>query len=383
MRVKATVALFLMLGAGHVMAQPKPGRLVIIGGGLSRDNEAVYRAILDGRLNGGPVCVIPTAAATPDSAMASPIAAFERYGGKGSAAGVLVSALSPETAGSEVVVQQIAGCGGFYFLGGVQSRVVAAFRPNGVNTPAYDAIMRRYREGAVVSGSSAGAAIMTDPMIAGGTSAGALANGVRRAALGGAAGEDEAGGVSITAGLGFLNSAITDQHFLARGRIGRLIVAVADAIIPNLGFGVDENTALILDGDIATVAGESGVVVVDGTNARSDARTINDVSLHLMSAGDSLDLRSVTLTIDPQKSAVPRIAGAVVASTNGFARWEFLKVIQAFAASADTSATVPVAGGKLRLRRSSGFAAAHRDTSGVQGTLRGLSIRGMRVDLLR
>jgi cyanophycinase len=108
----------------------------------------------------------------------------------------------------------------------------------------------------MVGGTSAGAAIMSDPMIAGGSTTTAIARGVRRSAI--ETDEDDdgaAGGVSITPGIGFLASAIIDQHFLARGRIGRLVAAVLDLDEFDIGFGVDEDTGLVIDDDVAYVVG--------------------------------------------------------------------------------------------------------------------------------
>src|SRR3954465_7236288 len=75
----------------------QPGRLVIVGGALEANNESVYRAILDGRSGNGPLWGFPTASATPDSAMAGPIANFDKYGGVGSTKGVFLSVDKPET----------------------------------------------------------------------------------------------------------------------------------------------------------------------------------------------------------------------------------------------------------------------------------------------
>ena len=122
-------------------ANSKPGRLVIVGGALNANNEAVYRTILEARVGSGPFCVIPTAGATPDSAMAGPVANFNRFGGPGTAKGVLISVARPETARDPAVVAQLRSCSGFFFVGGVQSRLTAAFRPQGTSTPAPDRLL--------------------------------------------------------------------------------------------------------------------------------------------------------------------------------------------------------------------------------------------------
>jgi cyanophycinase len=243
-------------------AAQEPGRLVIVGGGLARESEEVFRAVLDARHGSGPLCIIPTASGDTDAAIRSSIERFGGYGGHGTAVGVPITLASPDAAQDSAVVARIRGCSGFWFTGGVQSRTVRVFRPDGRSTPAYEALLQRHREGAVVAGSSAGAAVMSDPMIAGGSTTGAIRFGARRDPVEQDEDENEdyaGGGVSITTGLGFLGSAIVDQHFLARGRIGRLVAAVLDVPEFDLGFGVDENTALVIDGDIAYTLGESGV----------------------------------------------------------------------------------------------------------------------------
>src|SRR4051812_32089450 len=228
LRRLGVVALTVAAATAAHRPAAKLGRLVIVGGALADSNEAIYRAILDARLGSGPFCIFPTAAATPETSIDGPVKAFEKYSGPGTAKGILVSSAKPETARDSAVVAQISACSGFFFVGGVQSRVIMAFRPDGKPTPAYDALMARWREGAVVSGSSAGAAIMSDPMIAGGTSAGAITRGLRRTTVAASDSNEATSGVTITTGLGFFPAALADQHFLARGRFGRLLVALLD-----------------------------------------------------------------------------------------------------------------------------------------------------------
>lgn len=375
-----------LLAASPIAAQrTQPGRLVIIGGGLSSSNEAVYRSILDGRFGSGPLCVFPTAGATPDSAMAGPVATFDRYGGPGTAKGVLVDMNRPETARDPAVVSQIAKCSGFFFIGGVQSRVIAAFRPNGVATPAYEALMARWREGAVVAGSSAGAAVMSDPMIAGGTSAGAMRSGIRRVA---SSPNDttESGGVALSPGLGFFPAALADQHFLARGRFGRLLVAITSLDEFDLAFGIDENTALVVDGTMATVAGASGVVVMDERGATRAGTSVSGVRLHLVSAGDRFDLSTRAPQLDPAKTArrpLPADSAQGQAPGDIFARWEFLRQLDRFSRSSASSATFAGEGATVTLRKDPGFRSVSRSAAGIQGAPDGFSLTGLLLDLKR
>jgi cyanophycinase len=362
--------------------QAQVGRLVIVGGGLSRDTEAVYRAVLDGRAGDGPLCVIPTAGAEPESAITSTVAAFARYGG--TAEGVLISTDNPQAANDARIADQLRRCSGFYFTGGVQSRIVSVFRPAGHSTPAHNAVMERFRNGAVVAGSSAGAAIMSDPMIAGGSTTLALARGVRR---GDSVTDDDdeaaVGAVSVTAGLGFL-PAIVDQHFLARGRIGRLITAVLDLGEFDVGFGIDENTALVVDGTTARPVGASGVVVIDARHAHRSGRSASGVDVHLLSAGDSYDMITGQVTTASDKQPLPSAAAQLAAAPDDiFARWSFLHLLHHFATAAQTDVSMSVEGGELRLHRSADFNAASRADEGVQGTPSGLSVTGLKLDVRR
>ena len=380
----AVVALIAATAARRPAAQP--GRLVIVGGALADSNEAVYRAILDGRSGKGPFCIFPTAAATPESSMAEPVKAFEKYAGPGTAKGILVSSMKPESARDPAVVAQIRACSGFFFIGGVQSRVIMAFRPDGNPTPAYEALMKRWREGAVVSGSSAGAAIMSDPMIAGGTSAAAVVRGVRRTTVAASDSNEATSGVTITTGLGFFPVALADQHFLARGRFGRLLVALLDLDQFDLAFGIDENTALVVDGSVVSNPGLSDVVIMDERPARRDGKSATGVRVHLMGAGDRFDLATRTLTISPDKTPLPRAASPdehIDAPKDVFARWELLHLLDRLARTSQTELTIPVDGGQLTLRKDAGFRAVARNGVGVQGAPASLAMTGLSFDLRR
>ncbi|MBM4192861.1 MAG: cyanophycinase [Gemmatimonadetes bacterium] len=374
------------LDPAHANAQAAAGRLVIIGGGLNANNAEVYQAILAGRQGTGPLCVFPTAGATPDSAMAGPVANFDRHGGAGTARGILVSVQKPETAQDPRVVEQIRGCSGFFFIGGVQSRVSEAFRPRGKDSPAYTALMQRWREGAVVSGSSAGAAIMSDPMIASGTSAGAFKTGLRRLAPGVPAPDDDSGaGMTLMQGLGLFPRALADQHFLARGRHGRLLVALLDMQEYDLGFGIDENTALVVDGSRAWAAGASAVIVFDEKPAARSGSGATGIAMHMLASGDAFDVASRTATIAPKPglAALPADSAAMTPPANPFTAWEWLRALDRFARTPATQQAFTADGGSFVMRKASGFRAAGASDAGVRGASRGLSMTGVTIDVKR
>lgn len=346
---------------------PVAGRLVIVGGGLAPDNEAVYRAVLDGREGSGPVCVLPTAGGDPEASMASAVERLDEWGGPGTAVGVLLTETDPARADDPEVGARLRTCSGFFFTGGSQTRIVDTFRPGGRATAAYDAVMERWRAGAVVAGTSAGAAMMGGRMIAGGGSPGALAHGVVER------GNDD--GVVVAPGMGFFERGWLDQHFLVRGRWGRLLVATLQEPTYDVGFGIDENTALVVDGRHGLVVGASGVVVIDGRD---------DPTLDLLGAGDRIDLE--TLAVTPAKDRRPAPAfddpGAGEDAEDPFAR---LRLLRDVARTAPTSARLryeAARGVVLELVPDSGFRAESAPGGageGPGGTPRGLSAGPYRI----
>ena len=312
--------------------------------------SAIY-ASYEARQGDGPFCVMPTASGVPEESMASATERFrgyaDRFGMDGlEVTGVWITTENMEAASQPAVVDSISACSGFWFVGGVQDRVVQTFRPAAGDTPGYDALMRRWNEGAVVAGSSAGAAMMSSRSIGGGAPADALAYGVARDTDGDWEADGE--GVWVLPGMDFVPWAIVGQHHLARGRWGRLVVAtMVEQDV--LGLGIDENTALVVDylpdGPVAMVVGASGVLMVDVSDAEVDAeaRTATGIRLELLGAGDRFDVttRVVTrmregrfapepgidasATTDPDEPLVQPSVDQIAADP--FARWALLHLI--------------------------------------------------------
>jgi cyanophycinase len=162
-------------------------------------------------------------------------------------------------------------------------------------TPFGDAIQEAYQRGAVVGGTSAGASILAEHMIAFGA--------------GGSTPKQRMS--QLSAGLGLLRGVVIDQHFEQRNRYGRLLSLVAQS--PSLlGLGVDEDTAAVIhDGSRLTVVGRGAVTVVDGqhliSNAFAAKRTtpllMSGAVIHILPAGSQFDLTSRTLLA--HETAVP------------------------------------------------------------------------------
>ncbi|MGE5788059.1 MAG: cyanophycinase, partial [Myxococcales bacterium] len=131
-----------------------------------------------------------------------------------------------------------------WLSGGDQLRLVNLMLDSaGNDTPVQAALRQRLAEGGIIiTGSSAGAAVMSDPMIGGGTSFGALSNPLDPSCT-----SEEA--LCLARGLGYVPTqynAVVDQHFTQRGRFARLVRALAAAERTN-GWAVSENTGLLVD----------------------------------------------------------------------------------------------------------------------------------------
>ena len=162
-------------------------------------------------------------------------------------------------------------------------------------TPFGDAIVAAYQRGAVVGGTSAGASILAEHMIAFGS--------------GGSTPRQRMSQLSV--GLGLLRGVVIDQHFEQRNRYGRLLSLVAQS--PSLlGMGVDEDTAAVVrEGHLLEVVGRGAVTLIDGRHLVSNAFTaqrtaplmVSGAVLHVLPAGSRFDL--TTRTLLAHRTSVP------------------------------------------------------------------------------
>jgi cyanophycinase len=170
-----------------------------------------------------------------------------------------------------------------YLGGGDQSRFMNIV----LHTPIQTAIQEAYKNGAIVAGTSAGAAMMAHYMITG------------NQLLGDTTYESTfpklwAGNLEITEGLSLIDSAIIDMHFVARSRYNRLLTAIAK--YPTLPcIGIDEGTAIIVHNNNVKVAGTSQVIVFsDPQNlsvTKKDYIKFDDVKMSIYTEGDEFELK--------------------------------------------------------------------------------------------
>lgn len=271
------------------------GTLVIVGGGLRADNSEVFRAFTDAA--GERVLVLPTASGIPERSgpgTAQDIAAYAAPGQDVVVHEIL--ATTPERAQDSAWQRPIGNADALWFTGGVQSRITRVFRPGQRDSAAYRQMVALLARDGCIAGTSAGAAMMSDPMIVGGSSRAALLEGV----------SDD--GFEMGQGLGFFGYGLVDQHFLRRGRIGRLVAAL-EASGVDRGWGVADNCALVVDRETATaeVLGDRAVLQVDARAAEREGLSRRGLRISLLSSGDRIDLAGLVATADPAKRTVPTI----------------------------------------------------------------------------
>lgn len=284
----ALAGLTLSLGAAAAGAA---GTAVVIGGGLKASHDAVWRRMVD--LAGGPgarFVVLGTASESPTS---SAEAAARQLQARGAVTSVLpVSPLLKDRPVEQAVadpalVDQVKAARGVFFTGGSQDRIVNSLQPGGRRSPLLQAIWDLYERGGVVAGTSAGAAIMSRTMFIDAPDVVGVLKGRFKA------------GQEVGDGLGFVGPALfVDQHFLKRGRLGRLL-PVMQAYGYTLGLGVEEDSAAAVRGDEVEMIG-GRAVFVDLADARVDdkagAFALRGARLSLLEPGDRLALATRTLT---------------------------------------------------------------------------------------
>ena len=202
-------------------------------------------------------------------------------------------AVTRPQANDETTALMIRDATAIFLTGGNQLRLASTIG----GTRLADAILERFRHGAVVVGTSAGASAMSSHMIAFGASG---ATPKHRMA-------------QISAGLGLLPGVIVDQHFQQRNRLGRLLSVIAQN--PSLlGLGVDEDTAGVVGPDhVLEVIGRGSITVVDGAASETDAweikghrpLMISGVVLHSLPSGYRFDLRRRHRIATPALHALP------------------------------------------------------------------------------
>jgi cyanophycinase len=242
------------------LSMKTPGALMPVGGG--RMSDAVRDKFLD--LAGGKrsrLVVIPTASARADHPEVSPTYLYWRS--QDVASVELMHTRSREQANNPTFVKPLESATGVWFTGGDQSRLTAAYS----GTAVLRELKKVLERGGVIAGTSAGASVMSAVMISGGTTE-----------------------AELSTGFGLAPSMVIDQHFTNRSRMGRL-QGVLTRHPDQLGVGIDEQTAVVIQGSTMTAVGDAGVWVCLCASATERA------SLQRLKHGEHVDLLGLSQTL--------------------------------------------------------------------------------------
>ncbi|MDE3127224.1 MAG: cyanophycinase [Gemmatimonadota bacterium] len=262
-----------------------PGLLIPIGGAEAGSREPVTlgRFLYAAGGTRAELAVVPTGSSEPDTG--------ERYRELFTRLGArVVHVVGPTTrreANDPQAEALVRRASGIFITGGDQYRVATVLRGTAVGR----AIRAAHAAGAVVGGTSAGAAVLSAQMIAFGKS-GAT---------------PRAGMVSFAPGLGLTSRFIIDQHFRQRDRLGRLLTALAT--YPRaIGLGLDEDTAAQIGARSLEVVGSGAITVVDPAGATSSLPRngsqhqpicITGLTLHVLVHGATFDITTRTAAPPP------------------------------------------------------------------------------------
>ena len=273
--------------AGTNAAIPSRGHLVIVGGGpIPRDVTTHFVKLASAR-GKARIAVLPMASSVASTGP-DKVAELRSLG-----ADAFVLVIDRANADADSVQRLLAEATAVWFPGGDQSRITAAMS----GTRAATSLRNAYERGLVIGGTSAGAAVMSDRMI----------TGDERRIGGNRPPSDSSqayitidrGNIVTTPGLGLVDNAIVDQHFVRRKRQNRLVSLVLEN--PGLiGVGIDESTALVVRPDgVWEIIGASVAVIFDARRGRitppSSTLGASDVRMHVLPAGSVYDPSSGTV----------------------------------------------------------------------------------------
>lgn len=258
MMVAGVLACTAVATADEPLEAEKPpmvaaGKLVICGGG--RLPEKLRNRFIE--LAGGSaahIVVVTTASVYADTDKMEAKLAFWREQKFGSLS--ILHTRSRQTADDPQFAKPLTEATGVWFVGGNQSWLIETY----LGTASEREMRAVLARGGVVGGTSAGAAVMSPIMI-------------RR----------DKPELETGPGFGFLPGTVVDQHFLKRNRQQRLL-KVLDAHRELVGFGIDEGTALVVEGNHLSVVGDSQVMVC------TSASTERPAAVQSLAAGQEADL---------------------------------------------------------------------------------------------
>lgn len=254
----------------------QPGILIIIGGGEDKIGACVILKTIAERVGKKKLIISTVASLEPQGYYDAYQETFHRLGLTQLEQHYLAE--RSETNNPDMMAL-LANAGGIFFSGGDQLRISSLIG----DTPFEIGVRQIYENGGVIAGTSAGATAMGETMLL----------------KGGNSVSCKIGDIHMAPGLGLMPNVIIDQHFAERGRVGRLLGAIA--MNPRiLGIGIDEDTAILVSGDTFEVIGSGAVYIVDGATVRytnignsgpDNILSIFGLRIHVLSSGDGFNLK--------------------------------------------------------------------------------------------
>jgi len=262
------------------MEEVVKGTLMIIGGAEDKKRDCtILKTLIDlSNKREGEVIILTAATEYPEKTAREYVDVFERLGASHiSVAHIRTRQDANELEKSKLISQ--ASC--IFMTGGDQLRITSIMG----GTRAENALYEAFNKGAIIAGTSAGASVMSETMIISGNNEDAP----RKCTL------------KMAPGLGLLKDVVIDQHFAQRGRIGRLLTAIAQN--PHvLGIGIDEDTGLIVNDDaVFEVIGSNAVTIIDGSSSDysnvselepDEILAFTNIKMHVLPAGYKYNIKT-------------------------------------------------------------------------------------------
>ena len=263
------VTLALIPDEGPISSASASGVLIVAGGG-SLPEELRPRALKMAGGTDAKILIVPWASARENAGSATQ-QAWQKSGA------TQVSVISEDTSEARDAIEQ---ADLIWLVGGNQSRLLDAFRQRDL----IEVIQKSHSTGTIIAGTSAGAAVLSRFMMTGKAELKSLTP----------------DSTELVEGLGLWPQVIVDQHFLARQRWARLFMAVASHP-DQIGVGIDEQTAVIVDPDGSwQVIGRGPVVVIDGRKPKTESsakETTADFRVHLIGSGERWKTTPLTSSV--------------------------------------------------------------------------------------
>lgn len=238
---------------------PENGSLVVVGGAMR--SAEIYERFIE--LAGGPdahIVLVPTAGGAAEyDEFYGGMNAWREHGARNL---TLLHTIDPAEADTDAFVEPLKTAGGVFFFGGRQWRLVDAYG----DTKTEEAFQQVLDRGGVIGGSSAGASIQGSFLVRGDSRTNTVMMGDHQR------------------GFGYLRNVGIDQHVLQRNRQFDMI-EVIEAHPELLGIGLDEDTAIVVQGDRAEVIGRSYALIYD-----NQTTTGKDGKFYFLGPGQRLNL---------------------------------------------------------------------------------------------